>query len=379
MSEGSPESEAFASTGGPPVKKFRPLATFGSSLPAAASAPAFSLDMLRCTRPPPRPQAGQGHGSVGVAPVEAWGTPTGKQRSGGALAATGGAVSAAAWQQLHGDAGGMGPWAVEGGNNPAAKEMLRGRGRKSMGAMSLDGTGRPMEQTQRRGNTSMALMSASSKLLQTNAGASGGMRWSGGGEGGGGDMREFDDSALAASSKGHGDTWGSGAQGGSGRQLVNVLPKLSLSTEEKRKNLPVGTLFERESPRAKDTLRSFLRNFMEESGVDLKKDINLGAHALATGEPITNAWIQEIAVMQTQLKSLNLANGREVTDVGLWALARHCTTIKGLNLSKCDAVTKVGLRSLSLRCQQLQELNLDMCAQVKNKNGRDQEAQAMRV
>ena len=68
-----------------------------------------------------------------------------------------------------------------------------------------------------------------------------------------------------------------GALRGGGKQ-VSVLPKLPLSAEEKRRSLPTGTLFERESPRAKDTLRSFLRHFMEDNGVDIREDIDLGAH-----------------------------------------------------------------------------------------------------
>jgi hypothetical protein len=93
--------------------------------------------------------------------------------------------------------------------------------------------------------------------------------------------------------------------------------------------------------------------------VDLRTDIDLEKHSLITGNPISNAWIQEICVMQNKLKSLNLANGREVTDIGLWAIARHCSGLESLNLSKCNSITKIGLRSLSLRCQKLRSINFD--------------------
>jgi hypothetical protein len=154
---------------------------------------------------------------------------------------------------------------------------------------------------------------------------------------------------------------GSGSGGGGRNGAKLALPRLGLSAETKRANMPVGNLFERDSPRAKGTLRSFLRHFMEEGGVKLKTDIDLGKHALSTGEPISNAWIQELCVMQPDLKRLGLAEGFEVTDVGLWAIARHCPHIEALDLSKCSAISKVGLRSLSLRCQGLEELKFDHC------------------
>ena len=137
---------------------------------------------------------------------------------------------------------------------------------------------------------------------------------------------------------------GGGGGGGGGGQLRRAasLPKLPLTTAEKRARIPQGSIFERDSPRARQTLRSFLRNFMEENGTDIRTDIDLQKHSIVTGQPISNAWIQEICVMQNELKRLNLAGGREVTDVGLWAVARHCTGIEHLELAKCDAVTKVG-------------------------------------
>jgi hypothetical protein len=113
---------------------------------------------------------------------------------------------------------------------------------------------------------------------------------------------------------GGGGGGGGGGNHGGGMARALSLPKLPLSAEEKRQNIPVGTLFERDSPRAKGNLRSFLRNFMEPSGVDIKTDIDLGKHSVATGQPISNAWIQEICVMQNGLKSLRLANGKEVRE-----------------------------------------------------------------
>ena len=139
---------------------------------------------------------------------------------------------------------------------------------------------------------------------------------------------------------------------------ANSLPKLPLGSKAA---IPTQSIFERDSPRARATLRSFLRNFLEANGADLRLDIDLAAHALATGTPITNAMVQEICVMQNDLRSLDLSGGREVTDVGLWAIARHCTKIEDLKLSGCDEVTKVGLRSVALRCQRLRTLEFQGC------------------
>jgi hypothetical protein len=113
-------------------------------------------------------------------------------------------------------------------------------------------------------------------------------------------------------------------------------------------------------------------------------DGSLTTATVMTGTAITNAWIQEICVMQNNLKSLNLTHGTEVSDAGLWAIARHCTGtrdgssllstlahaeptavgIEKLNLSGCQGVTKIGLRSLALRCAKLRELNFDHCTSV---------------
>merc|ERR1712185_502776 len=70
------------------------------------------------------------------------------------------------------------------------------------------------------------------------------------------------------------------------------LPKLPLTMEEKRARIPQGSIFERDSPRARQTLRSFLRNFMEENGTEIRTDIDLQKHSIVTGQPISNAWIQ---------------------------------------------------------------------------------------
>jgi len=123
-------------------------------------------------------------------------------------------------------------------------------------------------------------------------------------------------------------------------------------------------VFQRDSPDAKKTLRSFLLNFTDEQNFSIKDAIDLHQHSLDTGKEVTNVMVQEICVMKPDMTSLNLSKCDKVTDVGLWAIARHCTSLKHLTLSQCEGVTTIGLRSLAMKCTGVQTLDFSKCSNL---------------
>ena len=376
--------DVLAQTGGPALKKFRRNGQMAKSLPP----PELTEEMLRRTRPA-HPKPGQAK-----APVEAWATPgkpllqksiaPGTQtqygqtlgsttktlgqsgqwatappaKRGGGLELPPRQEHALSFQSFNGTTTGKNG---DTGSN-FAKTVNNSNFMKTAGPHQLAATKPPAVSFATSSNGSRPPLKASLKapLGTKNRNLTSDLEGAYLDEGAAfGSYGVPDKLGYRADSHSGSNNNGQGSGGGNGAKLA--LPRLALSAEAKRANMPVGNLFERDSPRAKGTLRSFLRHFMEEGGVRLKTDIDLGKQALATGEPISNAWIQELCVMQPDLKRLSLAEGSEVTDVGLWAIARHCPHIESLDLSKCSAISKVGLRSLSLRCQGLEELKFDHC------------------
>ena len=128
--------------------------------------------------------------------------------------------------------------------------------------------------------------------------------------------------------------------------------------------VPHGDVFQRNSPTAKKTLRSFLLNFTDENDWTIKSEIDLRQHYLDTGIEINNTTVQEVCVMKPDMVSLNLTLCSQVTDIGLWAIARHCTCLRTLRLSECSGITNIGLRSLAMKCTGLVELDFTKCANL---------------
>ena len=154
---------------------------------------------------------------------------------------------------------------------------------------------------------------------------------------------------------------GDAAAAGSGSNAAKTSKN---AAKRKRKKKDVGTVFQRDSPDAKKSLRSFLLNFTDDSSFSIKDSINLHRHSLDTGKEVTNVLVQEVCVMKPDMTSLNLSQCRKVTDVGLWAIARHCTKLRELTLSQCEGVTNIGLRSLAMKCTSIQVLDFSKCRLV---------------
>ena len=272
--------------GGKGKKKMLPQRGAAMTLPAGE----LNVEMLRRTRPqmPKPPAAGVG---------EAWGTPGKKPRNG---------------------LFGAGP-PTPGKTLPSGTNVLLGATTtpKTLSAGKWEGRGSALGRTRTQPHGSSVMLRSMDDT--------------------GGRAERADDEDQDFNWTGDAASFSDAA----GLKRAASLPKLPLTTEEKRARIPQGSIFERDSPRARNTLRSFLRNFMEENGTDIRTDIDLQKHSVVTGQPISNAWIQELCVMQNNLKRLNLGGGAEVTDVGLWAVARHCTGIEHLELARCDAITKV--------------------------------------
>jgi len=63
-------------------------------------------------------------------------------------------------------------------------------------------------------------------------------------------------------------------------------------------------VFQRDSPSAKKTLRSFLLNFTDDVNFSIKNSIDLHQHSLDTGKDITNVMVQEICVMKVRFDKI---------------------------------------------------------------------------
>jgi hypothetical protein len=196
---------------------------------------------------------------MGLGAMEAWGSgPPEKWEAQPQSQGGGRGYSSALAQQAK--SGGLGPWAVKGQGGQEKSQQAKGHG-MSLGARgmqsSMEGSGGRLSAVEpgqrqprvdRDAGTMFNSPAGGATRPPNQSGALTKSRWSGddGGEDTGG-------------GNGHGDTWGSGglATTGPGKQ-VNVLPKLALTAGDKAKAkhaVPVGTIFERDSPRAKDTLR----------------------------------------------------------------------------------------------------------------------------
>jgi F-box/leucine-rich repeat protein 2/20 len=127
------------------------------------------------------------------------------------------------------------------------------------------------------------------------------------------------------------------------------------------------SVFERDSPRARATLRTFLCDFLVDDArgnVRVRKDIDLRAYAREAMREVTNATVQEICVMQPAMTSLDVTDCHLVTDAALWAVSRHCKELRTLVASGCGQITRVGLRAMTLGCPLVQRLELSRCASL---------------
>lgn len=125
-------------------------------------------------------------------------------------------------------------------------------------------------------------------------------------------------------------------------------------------------VFERDSPRARATLRAFLCEFLIDDargGVEIRRDIDLRRYSQEASRAVTNATVQEICVMQPHMTSLNVSYCKQVTDAALWAVSRHCAQLRSLHATACQ-ITRVGLRALTLGCRDITLLELSQCVDV---------------
>jgi hypothetical protein len=288
--------EASRSAGPPPVKKLKQIDPYdyAQSVPAGG----YTLDMLRKTRPPPKaPKTVDLPGSNVDNVVEAWGTPRKSSRSGGLKVIT-----------LNNDTitkpksqGGL--WA----EHRDKEETKSGRmNDMSLSLRSMDDS-RPIgnwEELQQRGGGNNQTLSTSTRVLDkssslgvtssskyhtlsspmikttknNNSQAMTKYKNSSSVDFYGNDDDDFNSQDYSndfMNDEGEGSVLTKSKNNKlvapSSSSSSSSLPKLSLnnnklSAEEKRANIPKGTIFERESPRAKSTLKSFLRNFMEDNG-----------------------------------------------------------------------------------------------------------------
>ncbi len=108
-------------------------------------------------------------------------------------------------------------------------------------------------------------------------------------------------------------------------------------------------------------LRAMLVNFCKKEDGTFFKEINLRQYGMDSGQLITNAVVQELCTVQSDMLKLNLEYCDMISDVGLWAIARHCRKLEHLVLTRCDQITNVGLRSLSLSCSNMTTLDFNDC------------------
>ena len=59
-------------------------------------------------------------------------------------------------------------------------------------------------------------------------------------------------------------------------------------------------------------------NFLADDVGNFRSDIDLQAHARDSGSVVTDATVQEVADLCSEMTSLRITGCREVTDVGLW-------------------------------------------------------------
>lgn len=126
-------------------------------------------------------------------------------------------------------------------------------------------------------------------------------------------------------------------------------------------------VFERASPRARATLRTFLCDFLVDDArgnVHVRRDIDLANYRKEALRPVTNSTIQEICVMQPRMLSLNVCECEELTDASLLCLARHCPELEALLAHGIPGFTRVGLRALALGCPRVATLELSRCASL---------------
>jgi len=138
------------------------------------------------------------------------------------------------------------------------------------------------------------------------------------------------------------------------------VPQTDGSNIEEETKSPLN-LFQRDSPRAKKTLHSFMTNFVDNATGEISLSIDLAKHYAETREPITDTMVQELCAMVPDMISLSLAHCALISDAALWAVARHCPDLQKLTLDGCHAFTNLGLRSLALRCHAIQVLEFREC------------------
>ena len=104
-----------------------------------------------------------------------------------------------------------------------------------------------------------------------------------------------------------------------------------------------------------------LRNFCEEHDHSITVNVNMEMFAEDSGEKVTNAVVQELCIIQPEMRSLNLRGCRDITDVSLWTIAKHCPYLREIVFAGCNQLTSTGLRSLTLRCSDLEVLDFSDC------------------
>lgn len=251
--------EAARSAGQPPIKKLKQIDPYdyAQSLPAGG----MTIDMLRKTRPPPRKQV-----QSQPPPSEAWATPRkGNNKNNMKV------LTLKNDTLKHDD-----KWAEHRQNNGKIDRINKSE--MSLSLRSVDSKSGRYEEKINNNQTLINQTLTPKKTLYQTSNDYGDDNYDDYSR----DDEDFmnDDGSSVAVNKSVTSTKNNENYQKKQKSVVlstnkqsssnneNTLPKLSLplSAEEKRNNIPKGTIFERESPRAKATLKSFLRNFMEENG-----------------------------------------------------------------------------------------------------------------
>jgi len=67
-------------------------------------------------------------------------------------------------------------------------------------------------------------------------------------------------------------------------------------------------------------MKSFLQNFLADDSGTFRTEIDLHQHAIDSGLSVTDATVQEVAILIPGLKAIKLSGCLEVTDAGIWYL-----------------------------------------------------------
>lgn len=108
-------------------------------------------------------------------------------------------------------------------------------------------------------------------------------------------------------------------------------------------------------------MHAMIINFCKLEDGSFSTEIDLHQYGIDSEVSITNTIVQELCIIQPEIKSLDLTDCNEISDASLWSIAMNVPAIQRLILSKCHKITNIGLRSISLRCSNMKVLDFSFC------------------